>query len=149
VYDEGMKEILAQFKFRGDAELVHIFHQPFRSLFQKYFANVSVVIPVPLSEEREYERGFNQAELLASCLPIKMFCTSLRRIETEKQSKKKRKERISGVNPFYFQGEEMFHEQHVLIVDDVYTTGITVRQIGSLLYDRGAREVSCLTLCRG
>lgn len=102
-----------------------------------------------LVKSENTERGFNQAELLASCLPIKMFCTSLRRIETEKQSKKKRKERISGVNPFYFQGEEMFHEQHVLIVDDVYTTGITVRQIGSLLYDRGAREVSCLTLCRG
>ncbi|MGR3775961.1 ComF family protein [Bacillus paramycoides] len=149
VYNEGMKEILAQFKFRGDAELVHIFYQSFRRLFQKYFANVSVVISVPLSEEREYERGFNQAELLASCLPVKMSYTSLRRIETEKQSKKKRKERMAGSNPFYFQGEEMFHGQHVLIVDDVYTTGITVRQIGSLLYDRGAREVSCLTLCRG
>ena len=49
---------------------------------------------------------------------------------------------------FYFQGEEMFSEQHILLVDDVYTTGITVRQIGSLLYERGAREVSSLTLCR-
>jgi competence protein ComFC len=56
---------------------------------------------------------------------------------------------MSGSNPFYFQEEEMFNGQHVLIIDDVYTTGITVRQIGSLLYDRGAREVSCLTLCRG
>ena len=42
----------------------------------------------------------------------------------------------------------MFHGQRILLVDDVYTTGITVRQIGSLLYDRGAREVSSLTLCR-
>ncbi|MDG2738736.1 phosphoribosyltransferase family protein, partial [Vibrio parahaemolyticus] len=53
-----------------------------------------------------------------------------------------------GSNPFYFQREEMFHGQRILLVDDVYTTGITVRQIGSLLYDRGAREVSSLTLCR-
>ncbi|EEM93526.1 ComF operon protein 3 [Bacillus thuringiensis IBL 200] len=149
MYDDGMKEIVAQFKFRGDAELVRIFYRPFRSLFQKHFANVSTVIAVPLSKEREVERGFNQAELLATCLPVKLSYPSLRRRETEKQSKKTRKERVSGSNPFYFQGEEMFHEQHVLIVDDVYTTGITVRQIGSLLYDRGAREVSCLTLCRG
>lgn len=148
MYDDEMKEIVAQFKFRGDAELVHIFYRPFRSLFQKYFANVSTVIAVPLSKEREIERGFNQAELLATCLPVKISYPSLRRRETEKQSKKTRKERVSGSNPFYFQGEEMFSEQHILLVDDVYTTGITVRQIGSLLYERGAREVSSLTLCR-
>lgn len=148
VYDDEMKRILAQFKFRGDAELFHMFYQPFRSLFQKYFIHVSVVMVVPLSREREYERGFNQAELLAACLPVSVSHTSLSRIETEKQSKKTRKERVSGSNPFYFQGEEMFHGQHILLVDDVYTTGITVRQIGRLLYDRGAREVSSLTLCR-
>ncbi|MHC2833219.1 phosphoribosyltransferase family protein [Bacillus sp. F9_6S_D1_P_5] len=148
VYDDEMKEIVTQFKFRGDAELVHVFHQSFRELFQKYFTNVSTVIAVPLSRERQYERGFNQAELLATCLPVNISYPSLRRRETEKQSKKTRKERLSGSNPFYFQGEEMFHGQHILLVDDVYTTGITVRQIGSLLYNRGAREVSSLTLCR-
>ncbi|MGD6889725.1 ComF family protein [Bacillus mobilis] len=148
VYDDEMKAILARFKFRGDAELIRIFHRSFRELFQKHFTDVSSIIAVPLSREREYERGFNQAELLAACLPVKTSYPSLRRRETEKQSKKTRKERISGSNPFYFQGEEMFHGQHILLVDDVYTTGITVRQIGSLLYDRGAREVSSLTLCR-
>ncbi|AMR05223.1 competence protein ComF [Bacillus thuringiensis] len=145
MYDDG---IVAQFKFRGDAELVRIFYRPFRNLFQNYFANVSTVIAVPLSKEREVERGFNQAELLATCLPVKISYPSLRRRETEKQSKKTRKERVSGSNPFYFQGEEMFSGQHILLVDDVYTTGITVRQIGSLLYERGATEVSSLTLCR-
>lgn len=148
VYNDDMKGILAQFKFRGDAELVRIFYQSFRELFQKYFTDVSTVIAVPLSREREYERGFNQAELLAACLPVKNFYSSLGRKETEKQSKKSRKERLSGSNPFYFQREEMFHGQHILLVDDVYTTGITVRQIGSLFYDKGASEVSSLTLCR-
>lgn len=81
-------------------------------------------------------------------MPVEISYLSLRRRETEKQSKKSRKERLSGSNPFYFQREEMFHGQRILLVDDVYTTGITVRQIGSLLYDRGAREVSSLTLCR-
>ncbi|MGE7888838.1 ComF family protein [Bacillus cereus] len=148
MYDNEMKEIVAQFKFRGDAELARIFHRPFRSLFQKYFADVSTAIAVPLSKEREVERGFNQAELLATCLPVRISDFSLKRRETEKQSKKTRKERMSGSNPFYFQGEEMFCGQHILLVDDVYTTGITVRQIGSLLYERGAKEVSSLTLCR-
>ena len=112
MYDDEMKEIVAQFKFRGCRVSAH-FYRPFRSLFQKCFANVSTVIAVPLSKEREIERGFNQAELLATCLPVKISYPSLRRRETEKQSKKTRKERVSGSNPFYFQGEEMFSGQHI------------------------------------
>lgn len=93
MYDNGMKGILAQFKFRGDAELVRIFHRPFRSLFQQYFANVSTVIAVPLSKEREYERGFNQAELLAACLPVGLSYPSLRR---RKQKNKVRRRAKKG-----------------------------------------------------
>lgn len=149
VYNDGMKEILAQFKFRGDAELVRIFYTNFAAAFLKYFSNYETILPVPLSREREYERGFNQAELLASCLPIQILQTSLSRHETEKQSKKKRVERLSAANPFYFREEEMFAGKHLLLIDDVYTTGITVRQVGQLLYDAGAQSVSSLTLCRG
>ncbi|WP_242144085.1 MULTISPECIES: ComF family protein [unclassified Bacillus cereus group] len=149
VYHDGMKEILARFKFRGDAELVKIFQVGFVSTFQKYFSNAQFLIPVPLSKEREYERGFNQAERLAACLPIPIFPTSLTRKETEKQSKKGRIERMAAANPFYFQEEERLTGQHLLIIDDVYTTGITVRQVGKLLYHAGAQSVSSLTLCRG
>ena len=78
MYDDEMKEIVAQFKFRGCRVSAH-FYRPFRSLFQKCFANVSTVIAVPLSKEREIERGFNQAELLATCLPVKISYPSLRR----------------------------------------------------------------------
>ncbi|KEK25386.1 ComF family protein [Bacillus gaemokensis] len=148
-YNDWMKEVLARFKFRGDAELVQVFRASFVAAFQKYFANCQVVIPVPLSKEREYERGFNQAELLASCLPIQMLQTSLSRNNTEKQSKKRRVERLSIANPFYFQNEESFAGKRILLIDDVYTTGITVRQVGQCLYDSGAQVVSSLTLCRG
>ncbi|AWC34548.1 ComF family protein [Bacillus cytotoxicus] len=149
VYNDGMKEILARFKFRGDAELVKVFQIGFVSTFQKYFSNAQFLIPVPLSKEREYERGFNQAERLAACLPIPILPTSLTRKETEKQSKKGRIERIAAANPFYFQEEECLTGQHLVIIDDVYTTGITVRQVGELLYHAGAQSVSSLTLCRG
>lgn len=149
VYNDWMKEVLARFKFRGDAELVQIFRANFVTAFQKYFADCHAVMPIPLSKEREYERGFNQAEVLASCLPCRMLQTSLSRKDTEKQSKKRRIERIRGMNPFYFQKEEMFAGQHILLIDDVYTTGITVRQVAARLYDAGAQTVSSLTLCRG
>ncbi|MEY8349407.1 ComF family protein [Bacillus cereus] len=149
VYNDWMKEVLAQFKFRGDAELLQIFRANFVAVFHECFSECHAVIPIPLSKEREYERGFNQAELLASCLPCRMLQTSLSRKDTEKQSKKRRIERIRGMNPFCFQKEEMFAGQHILLIDDVYTTGITVRQVAACLYDAGAQTVSSLTLCRG
>ncbi|MBY0595780.1 ComF family protein [Bacillus bingmayongensis] len=149
VYNNWMREVLARFKFRGDAELVQVFRANFIAVFHKYFSDCQAVIPIPLSKEREYERGFNQAELLASCLPRSVLQTSFRRKDTEKQSKKKRIERLSVENPFYFRKEETFAGQHILLVDDVYTTGITVRQVAECLYDAGAQIVSSLTLCRG
>ncbi|MEN1936907.1 ComF family protein [Paenibacillus sp. 102] len=149
VYNDWMKEVLARFKFRGDAELVQVFHANFVAVFHKYFSDCHAVIPIPLSKEREYERGFNQAELLASCLPLNILQTSISRKNTEKQSKKKRIERLSVANPFYFQKEETFAGQHLLLIDDVYTTGITVRQVAACLYNAGAQTVSSLTLCRG
>lgn len=149
VYNDWMKEVLAQFKFRGDAELLQIFRANFVTVFHEYFSECHAVMPIPLSKEREYERGFNQAELLASCLPCRMLQTSLSRKDTEKQSKKSRIERMRGMNPFYFQREERFARQHIVLIDDVYTTGITVRQVAACLYDAGAQTVSSLTLCRG
>lgn len=149
VYNDWMKEVLAQFKFRGDAELLQIFRANFVTVFHEYFSECHAVMPIPLSKEREYERGFNQAELLASCLPCRMLQTSLSRKDTEKQSKKSRIERMRGMNPFYFQREERFARQHIVLIDDVYTTGITVRQVAACLYDAGTQTVSSLTLCRG
>ena len=115
-----MKAVLAQFKFRGDAELVRIFID-LSGAISKYFTNVSTVIPVPLSREREYERGFNQAELLAACLPVEISYLSLRR-ETEKQSKKSRKERLSGSNPF------IFKEKRCFMVNAFYLLTMYIRQ---------------------
>ncbi|MDM5190760.1 ComF family protein [Bacillus sp. DX4.1] len=148
-YNDWMKEVLARFKFRGDAVLVQVFAAAFVTSFQRYFSDCHHVIPIPLSVEREYERGFNQAELLAACLPITILQTSLSRKDMEKQSKKTRIERLSQSNPFYFQKEETFAGQHILLIDDVYTTGITIRQVARCLYEAKAKTVSSLTLCRG
>lgn len=149
IYNTGMKEVLARFKFRGDAELVHIFHAAFVGTFQTHFSDCHALIPIPLSKEREYERGFNQAELLALCLSMRVLPVSLSRKDTEKQSKKTRVERLSQANPFYLKKEEIFAGKHIVLIDDVYTTGITVRQAAACLYKAGAQMVSSFTLCRG
>ncbi|WP_020062838.1 ComF family protein [Bacillus sp. 123MFChir2] len=148
VYNDWMKEVLARFKFRGDAALVQLFTSSFADAFQRNFLHCDCIVPIPLSLSRRYERGFNQAELLAACLSIPVMKTSFIRGDAGKQSKKTRAERLRRSRPFYFAAEESFHGKDIVLIDDVYTTGITVRQAAQCFYERGAKNVSALTLCR-
>jgi len=148
VYNDWMKEVLARFKFRGDAALVQIFFSAFANAFRQHFPHCDYIVPIPLSLPRQYERGFNQAELLAACLSATVMKTSLVRSGAEKQSKKTRAERLQRSRPFYFAADESFRGKDIVLIDDVYTTGITVRQAAECFYEKGAKNVSSLTLCR-
>lgn len=147
MYNDEMKEVMNRFKFRGDAVLIHAFANEFREIFRQYFSSYEVV-PIPLSTERLQERGFNQAELLAMLLPVPMLSCSLVRVHTEKQSQKTRKQRIAGSSPFSFLSSDRFDSKNILLIDDIYTTGKTVRQLAVMFRERGAKNVSSLTLCR-
>lgn len=150
-YNERMQEMIARWKYRGDYMLGYAFQQPFRQSFFKEFPFVkkkkAIVIPIPLSEERLTERGFNQAYMLAHFLkvPIKNILT---RLHNEKQSKKGRTERIFAQNPFKLEGKETVNKRAIL-VDDIYTTGTTLRHAAQLLIEHGCPAVYSYTLVRG
>jgi len=95
--------------------------------------------------ERLQERGFNQAEVLAAFLPIENR-SLLTRIHSEKQSKMTRSERISTKNPFEIVGHI---NKKVILVDDIYTTGRTLRHAATLLKEHGCPQVYAYTLIRG
>ncbi|RLL46662.1 ComF family protein [Oceanobacillus piezotolerans] len=147
-YNDFMQAIIAKWKYRGDYVLGEIFEQ---ELFQacneqfKFLMKEAVVVPIPLSKERSKERCFNQAAMLAGFIPMEKR-NILSRIHGEKQSKKTRRERISATNPF-FMSESL--NKPVLLVDDIYTTGTTLRHAASLLKANGSHKVYALTLVRG
>ena len=147
-YNDAMKEMIAKWKYRGDYILGEMFKEDFRSLFLKKIRSTikhPMIVPLPLSVERMKERGFNQAEMLARFLtssPIE----PLERIHGEKQSKRNRKERMESKNPFFMEGTV---NKPVILVDDIYTTGTTIRHAASLLKERGCPGVYSYTLVRG
>ena len=59
-YNDFFAEILAKFKYRGDYAIAQIFADDLRQVLSKL--TYDVLVPIPLSNERLYERGFNQAE---------------------------------------------------------------------------------------
>jgi len=145
VYDEWMKDVVTRWKFRGDYALIEAFRVDVRREFFRHFSADVVLVPIPLSKKRLYERGFNQAKALAELLSLPI-ADVLERVDSEKQSKKTRMERLRTVQ-FRLCTGEWRYDQCVLI-DDLYTTGSTVYHAAHLLKQGGVRDVSSFTLAR-
>jgi competence protein ComFC len=147
-YNEHMKDILSRYKFRGDAALSQVFQEAFPKTFKEACPKENpIVVPIPLSPERLYERGFNQSFLLAELLPGKPE-ELLSKISSEKQSKKARWERLDQENTFFVPDSEQVKGKSILLIDDIYTTGKTVRMAAMVLKNAGAKDISSYTLVR-
>lgn len=145
VYNDFLKEVIARYKFRGDYVLAKAFTTYLKEEFQK--SEADLYVPIPLSEERLYERGFNQAEALiveSAHTPSAV----LTRIHSEKQSKKSRAERIFLSQVFQLHPDIDLLQKRVLLVDDIYTTGSTLRHAAKLLKGAGAESIRSLTIAR-
>lgn len=150
VYNSFLKQLIARFKYRGDAELAKIFAAPLQNLAKQYPKN-ALIVPIPISQKRLYERGFNQAEILASFLGGAV--NALQHIGSEdKQSKKSRKQRLDIFKKSSFvlckNVNKQIENHDIIIVDDIYTTGATVRKAAKILIENGATSVASITIAR-
>ncbi|HLR62367.1 MAG TPA: ComF family protein [Lentibacillus sp.] len=147
-YNETMQEMVSKWKYRGDYSLGKVFKSDYQNAFKQHFsflAKETLAVPIPLSDERMTERGFNQAKMLADFLPLKSE-DILTRSHSEKQSKKSRRQRITSSNPFH---TTYAISTPVLLVDDIYTTGMTLRHAAFVLKKHECPAVYALTLIRG
>ena len=125
--------------------------------FESLGLSVDVIIPVPLHEIRQDDRGFNQAiELCKSFIDngYNVRCDIIKRIKnTEQQITKTRLERIENVkDAFDFTNEEKKKEvkdKVVLIIDDVYTTGATLNELAKTINKGKPKVIYGLTLAHG
>lgn len=148
-YNAFLKEVITMFKFRGDAELARFFAKRLKALYQKEFHGY-LPVEIPLSEERLKARGFNQSALLMEGWAEKTKL--LQRAGGQKQSKRNRKQRIARFNeqPFHLtqSAESSIEGKKLVLIDDIYTTGTTVRQAARILKHHGAEQVASLTVAR-
>ncbi|MBC1394146.1 ComF family protein [Listeria innocua] len=143
-YNDFAKEYMKRFKFQGDYVIGAIFQKELK----KYFAaSKTTIVPIPVSEVRKLERGFNQttAILKQSNLHYEEF---LAKKHSEKQSKKTKRERLETEQVFYLAGEIGSSEKEIILFDDIYTTGSTLNLAAQVLKESGVKKVSSLTIFR-
>ncbi|MBI3103514.1 ComF family protein [Candidatus Daviesbacteria bacterium] len=165
IYKDPLRSAIQQLKYKGVKELAEILvnitleywakYQPFiLDQIKRDRGKGWVVIPVPLHWWRANSRGFNQASLIGQILSKKLgldYCDGLKRIRyTRSQVKlkgKQRKKNISGafgVTSNY----TLYPKPYTLLIDDVWTTGSTLKECCYVLKRNGAKKVWALTLAR-
>ncbi|HYK75129.1 MAG TPA: ComF family protein [Pseudoneobacillus sp.] len=143
IYNDFLKEVIAKYKYRGDYILAKLFAEDIKNKIKEL--KPDAIVPIPLSEQRLLERGFNQSEALITEAGYKQTHL-LTRIHSEKQSKKSRTERIHL--PQVFQTTQSISGK-ILIIDDIYTTGSTLRHAAQALKLAGTISIHSLTIARG
>jgi len=123
-------------------------------LLREFLAKKPIVVPIPLFPRRYRERGYNHAQIIARSLAqewrLQLENDLLVRVKnTRPQSFLKAKERAKNIKgAFAVNGRHKGKHPPVLLVDDIWTTGATMRTAGNVLRRAGFPAVWGLTLCR-
>ena len=153
-YTENVSEAIRRFKFH---------QEPWRAAgFAPLFAarpapEAAMIVPVPLHKARLRERGYNQSLLLAQVagdvwrLPVREEVL-VRTVNTRHQVELPRAQRLTNVAGAFAVPErarEAVRGQHILLIDDVMTTGSTLLACARALHEAGAAAVESVTLAAG
>ncbi len=152
------QKLLHKLKYAGRTDIGRYLGQQFgRELRNvELLKDVAYIIPVPLHPKKLRKRGYNQSEWIAMGLSDSLLIPTatnilLKTIHTESQTKKGRIERWDNVSEvFAIARKEQLKGKHVLLVDDVVTTGATLEACAQTLINEGECTVSVVTLaCAG
>lgn len=151
-YDGTLRRLIHLFKYSGFKPLAAPFGRLLLTVLPRE-QRFDMVVPMPLHWRRAWDRGFNQAELLARLVSKRIgapMVNALRRTHATRiqagLTNSQRRENVAGV--FAARTGKPVLGMHVLLIDDVLTTGATVSAAALELKRAGATRVTILTLAR-
>jgi len=154
-YHKGSKyqKMMHKFKYHGYKEIGLILGRYFGSqLKDSVFNQVDLIVPVPLHKSKLKKRGYNQSEYIARGLSESLekevdTQTLIRTVATSSQTRKSRFDRWKNVERIFdIKEPERFRNKHILLVDDVVTTGSTLEACANTLLEATDTKISIATL---
>ncbi len=149
-----MQHLMHQFKYKSNKELgLQLGKMMGEQLKQSGRFAVDALIPLPLFPAKEKRRGYNQATLLCEGMAESMGIPVLNNViirpqHTETQTKKGRIERWKNMEgKFILSAPDAIRNKHLLLVDDVVTTGATFEACGNELLKAENVQLSLASLC--
>ena len=153
--DSLAQKLVKSLKYRYLKDIAQELTPVMRKFIFKYKnlldADGAVLVPVPLHWYKECARGFNQAEELAKIageiLGLPVLNNLVSKKWTKNQAELERGERFSNLKNCFIVRSPA--PKNIIIVDDVFTTGSTVRELALALKSKGAENIQVITLARG
>jgi len=154
-YDDDSRQMVIGFKHQDKVEYATYFTKLLSQVGAELINDVDMIIPVPLHKRRLLSRRYNQSALLSRLLSkqygIEHNTKLLERTKNtppQKGNLNKRHQNVKGafkVGPAY---KEAIKNKHILLIDDVYTTGSTAENCARSLKKAGAAKIYVLTVFR-
>ena len=149
------QKIIHEIKYKQNKDLaIYIGQLCGTKLADSYLIkDIDYIIPVPLHGNRLKKRGYNQALLLSQGIAHKINIPIIdnnlvRLIDNDSQTTKSRTERRNNIDEIFgIEDKSLFEGKHMLIVDDVITTGSTIEVCAKKILDCKNTKVSIFTVC--
>ncbi|WP_313238174.1 ComF family protein [Sporosarcina ureae] len=143
-YNEAAREYLHQFKFMQDIALAQIFATSLRSVLND---SKKIIVPIPMHPINKKKRTFSQVDALLEAAKIP-YQSLLEKTTDSVMGEKSRSERLAMTELFRVTADIQRNEAVYVLVDDIYTTGTTLRHAAEALKQRGVQRVEAVTLFR-
>lgn len=153
-YSKGIRKAITGMKYKFALEIAkELAEYAVKELRKKKlaFPKNSVLVPIPLYWHRQNWRGFNQSEEIGKLIAEKIGWDFDKDLLVRKASKKpqaslKIEERKTNIEGVFSLTRRPDNNMPIILFDDVWTTGSTVREATRVLKEAGVKRVNCLTL---
>ena len=153
-YEGAVRKALLRYKFAGAASYSRIFGRISAKCIDETQISCDIITWVALSRKRRRRRGYDQAQLLAesAAKELGLPCEGLLKKTRDNPAQSgikdaaQRRRNVSGV--YEAADPEKIRGKHILLMDDIVTTGATLSEAASVLKKAGAASVTAATVAR-
>lgn len=150
-YEGFAKELVHRLKFERAYNASEIIALSLAEDFTHLLSQKSVVVPIPTASQRVRERGYDQSVLIAKKFSRHTglsYAPILTRIGQHRQTGHNRAQRSSQLKDIFEVKDHIRKDQRIILVDDVLTTGATIRSATHALRASGHKHISAIVFAR-